>query len=115
MGCSLVASNIGSEHIEGLAGSGAIGPDSFLWPIGDFNGYCFSGVLFLFSAVLVIAVSRATPAPAEARVANLTLRSVSPEWKAGNRASWGLPDVLGSGAVLGLMLGIYLDFSFWLD
>lgn len=101
--------------LQTLTKSGAISRDSFLWPVGDFNGYYFSGVLFLFSVILVIAVSFATPAPAAAKVKNLTFKSVSPEWKSENRASWGVPDVLGSGAVLGLVLGIYFYFSFWLN
>ena len=101
--------------LQTLVKSGAIGRDSALWPIGDFNGYYFSGVLFLFSVIFVIAVSLATPVPLEAKVRNLTFGSVSSEWKAENRASWGLPDVLGSGAVLALLLGVYAYFSFWLD
>lgn len=101
--------------LQTLSKSGAITPESFLWPIGDFNGYYFSGVLFLFSVIFVIVLSLATPAPSAAKVENLTFRSVSNDWKRENRASWGLPDVLGSAGVLALVLGVYVYFSFWLS
>lgn len=100
--------------LQTLSKSGAITQESFLWPIGDFNGYYFSGVLFLFSVIFVIVLSLATPAPAAAKVENLTFSSVSNDWKRENRASWGLPDVLGSAGVLALVLGVYIYFSFWL-
>lgn len=100
--------------LQTLSKSGAITQESFLWPIGDFNGYYFSGVLFLFSVIFVIVLSLATPAPAAAKVENLTFSSVSNDWKRENRASWGLPDVLGSAGVLALVLGVYVYFSFWL-
>lgn len=100
--------------LQTLSKSGAITPESFLWPIGDFNGYYFSGVLFLFSVIFVIVLSLATPAPSVAKVENLTFSSVSKDWKRENRASWGLPDVLGSAVVLALVLGVYVYFSFWL-
>jgi SSS family solute:Na+ symporter len=82
--------------------------------IGDLNAYYFAGLLFLFSVALVVAVSLATPPPDEARIAGLTFASVTPEQRARNRASWGAPEVMGTALVLGLVLGLYLYFSFWL-
>ena len=93
----------------GWEGGGAIGA------IADFNGYYFSGVLFLFSIVLVTVVSMVTPAPPEAQIRGLTYASTTPEQRAENRASWGMPEVLGTVVVLGLVLGVYLYFSFWLS
>lgn len=101
--------------LQTLAKSGALAPESVLWPAGNFNGYYFAGILFLFSVVLVVAVSLATPPPAPSKVENLTFASVSEEARLANRASWGVPDVLGTGLVLALVLGVYLYFSFWLN
>ncbi|MDZ7639067.1 MAG: sodium:solute symporter [Bryobacterales bacterium] len=106
---------MGKLTLQTLTKSGVIGRESVLWPIGDFNGYYFSGVLFLFSVLFIIAVSLATLAPSEEKVKNLTFASVSSELRTENRASWGMVDVAGSGVVLALVLGVYVYFTYWLS
>jgi solute:Na+ symporter, SSS family len=106
---------MGKLTVQTFAKSGALAQDGVLRAIGDFNGYYFSGVLFLFSVALVIIVSMATPAPSEAQVRGLTYASVTREQAADNRASWGAGEVLWTAGVLGLVLAMYLYFSFWLD
>ena len=71
-------------------------------------------MLVVFSIFFVIAVSLATPAPSAEKVANLTFSSLSGEFQKENRASWGLPDVLGSALVLGMVLAAYVYFTYWL-
>ena len=105
---------MGKLTVQTLAKSGSISPESVWWPIGDFNGYYFSGVLFIFSVVLIVAISMATAAPSEEKTKNLTFASVSAELQRENRASWGMAEVLGSAVVLGLVLLVYLYFSYWL-
>jgi SSS family solute:Na+ symporter len=100
--------------IQTFTKSGALGSSGFLFEIGQFNGYYFSGILFVFSVVLVVAVSLATPPPAAEQIHNLTYASQTPENRAENRASWGAADVIGSLVVLGLVLGAYLYFTNWL-
>jgi SSS family solute:Na+ symporter len=106
---------MGKLTLQTLVKSGAIAQDGMLWEIGNFNGYYFSGVLFLFSVVFVIAVSLATPAPAPEKVANLTFASVSHEFAKENRASWGVPDLVGTAIVLGMVLTVYVYFTYWLS
>lgn len=106
---------MGKLTLQTLVKSGAIAQGGMLWEIGNFNGYYFSGVLFLFSVVFVIAVSLATPAPAPEKVANLTFASVSHEFAKENRASWGLPDLVGTAIVLGMVLTVYVYFTYWLS
>ncbi|OAM87169.1 sodium:solute symporter [Termitidicoccus mucosus] len=100
--------------VQTLAKSGALGDDGVLYSIGQYNGYYFSGLLFLFSIVLVIAVSLLAPPPPAAQIAGLTYGSTTPEQRAENRASWNWVDVAGSLAVIGIVLGVYAYFTCWL-
>jgi SSS family solute:Na+ symporter len=100
--------------IQTLAKSGMLAEGTVLRAIGDFNGYYFAGVLFLFSVAMVVGVSLVTAAPSEQQLLGLTYASTTPQQRAENRASWGASDVLGTAVVLGLVLAIYIYFSFWL-
>jgi len=100
--------------LQTLVRSGALAPSGVLGAIGAFNGYYFTGVLFLISVVLVIAVSYVTAAPPAAKVAGLTYQSITPEQGAEYRASVGAPDVIATVLVVALVVGTYLYFSFWL-
>ena len=106
---------MGKLTIQTLVRSGGWSGGELMTSIAEFNGYYFSGVLFLFSVVLVTVVSMLTPAPSEAQIRGLTYSSVTPEQRAENRASWGAPEVIGTVVVLGMVLGVYLYFSFWLS
>jgi solute:Na+ symporter, SSS family len=109
------ALGMGKLTIQTFAKSGGLAADGMLRAIGDFNGYYFSGVLFVFSLALVIAVSMMTTPPSEQQVRGLTYASVTREQSAENRASWGAGEVLWTAGVLGLVIGMYLYFSFWLS
>ena len=100
--------------VQTLVQSGAMAPTGLLGSIGAFNGYYFAGVLFLISVILIIGISLLTDAQPEAQIAGLTFGSVTAEHRAEDQASVGWPDYLGTAVVLGLVLGIYLYFSFWL-
>ena len=100
--------------IQTLTKSGMIAKTGVLGAIGEFNGYYFSGVLTVSIAALVIIVSLMTPAPSAEQVAGLTYGSRTPEQLAENRASWDWRDVAGSAVVLGLVVGGYLYFTWWL-
>lgn len=99
--------------VQTLYQSGSLDP-GVLATIGAFNGYYFSGVLLLISVTIIIGVSYATTPESEAQIQGLTFGSVSAAQKAENRASWGWKEVAGTAVVLGLVLGMYLYFSFWL-
>ena len=100
--------------VQTMYQSGALEPGGMLAAIGAFNGYYFSGVLLVISVVIIVAVSMVTPPESEEQIRGLTYRSVTPEQAAENRASWGWKEVAGTAVVLGLVLGLYLYFSFWL-
>ena len=80
----------------------------------EFNFLYYSGVLLLLSIILVIAVSYTSPAPSAEQVAGLTYGSLTDEDRREIRASWNKYDIAGTAVVLGLVLGFYLYFSFWL-
>ena len=100
--------------IQTLAKSQALSNGGILRAIGEFNGYYFSGVLFVFSVILVTLVSSVTQRPSDEKLAGLTYASMTAEQRASDRASWGTTEVVGTTVVLGLVLTIYLYFSFWL-
>jgi solute:Na+ symporter, SSS family len=105
---------MGKLTVQTLTRSGAVTGDGWLVAIGDYNGYFFSGVLFVFSAVFVVAISLATPAPSEAQIQGLSYGSQTPQQIAENRASWGATEVIGSAVVLGLVVVAYIYFTYWL-
>ncbi len=100
--------------IQAIFGHGKIENPAFLAAIGDFNFLYFTGVLFAISIVVVIAASFTAPPPDKAKLKGLTYASATEEDRKENRASWGWQDVVGTVAVLGGVLGMYLYFSFWL-
>jgi SSS family solute:Na+ symporter len=100
--------------LQSLTQSGMLAPTGVLGGIGAFNGYYFAGVLFLVSVVLIVGISYTAPAEPLAKLRNLTWSTVTPEDRLEARKTWGAPDVIGTVIVLGLVLGIYVYFSFWL-
>jgi SSS family solute:Na+ symporter len=58
----------------------------------------------------MVAVSYATATPAYEEISGLTFATVTEEQRAESRASWDRRDVLGSAAVLILILMAYLYF-----
>ncbi|MBL8175995.1 MAG: sodium:solute symporter [Bryobacterales bacterium] len=106
---------MGKLTIQTLAKSGSLSTGGLLQAIGDYNGYYFSGVLFVFSMLFVSIASMLTPAPSAAQVLGLTYASTTPEQRAENRASYSMADIAGTAVVLGLVAIIYVYFTFWLD
>jgi len=86
----------------------------WLVSVGQYNFLFASGWLLLLSVVTIVGVSLLTAPPKPEQIANLTYATLSREHKEENRASWGLTEVLLTVLVLGLVLGMYLYFSFWL-
>ena len=96
--------------IQAFFGAGkATNPAVLAW-IGDFNWLYGCAVLFAVSIVIIVVVSLVTPAPDPARLANVTYAGLD---KAVVRRSWNFWDVIATVLLLGLILGIYLYFSFW--
>ncbi|WP_345786106.1 sodium:solute symporter [Rubellicoccus peritrichatus] len=88
--------------------------DGPLADIAQFNFLYYSGVLFLISIILVISISMMTSAPDESKIKGITWAGLSGEDRIAIRESWDKWDILGTLIVLGLVIGMYLYFSFWL-
>src|SRR5690606_3732585 len=95
--------------IGGLAGG--YDPGSFLWIVNNIYFQYYSLVIFVVSCAVLIGVSYATAPPPAQQIAGLTFATVSAEDRAETRASWGRPDVIGTAAVLLLILFAYVYFS----
>jgi len=100
--------------LEALEGAGHLVDIPVLEPIGQFNFLYASGVLLVISVAIIIGVSLLTKKPSEEQIVGLTYATATKEQREENRASWNKWDVIGSAVVLGLVLVLYLYFSFWL-
>jgi len=82
--------------------------------VGKYNFLYATGWLLLLSIIVVVGVSLLTAPPNPAQIVGLTYATATPEQKKESRESWGLWEVALTVLVLGLVLGLYLYFSFWL-
>ncbi len=76
----------------------------------DVNWLFFSGGMFAFSILVMIAVSMFTKAAPEAQLRGLTFGSVSPEEKAMTRQSWDKWDVIHTSIILTITILFYIYF-----
>jgi SSS family solute:Na+ symporter len=96
--------------IQALFGEGKIESPSLLAAIGDFNFLYFSGVLFGITVITILLASRRGAPPDAERIRGLTFDSIDRE---AVRASWDGKDIAATAVVLGLVLMLYIYFSFW--
>jgi SSS family solute:Na+ symporter len=90
-------------------------PVGILQSIAQFNFLYYSGVLLAISILLVVGISLVTPKTPDAQMAGITFATLSEADKQDIRNSWDKWDLILTGVVLGLVVGIYLYFSFWLS
>lgn len=119
------AAGMAKLTLQALAGSAKANPSAnwaahFLdingvMAIGEFNFLYASGILFGISVLVTIGVSLLTAPQLPSTIENLTYATATRQQRLENRQSWNKWDVLGSGVVLGLVLALYLYFSFWLN
>lgn len=83
---------------------------SFLWIINNIYFQYWSLVITIVSAVVMLAVAYATPAPNYASIQSLTFGTATAEDKKKTRESWNTTDIVTSGIVLICILGAYLYF-----
>jgi len=95
-------------HLAGFENGYAQG--SFLWIVNNIYFQYYSLLVFVVSVVVMIVVSYMTAAPAEERLTGLTFATVTAEHRAESRSTWTRRDVMLSGAVLLLILAVYLYF-----
>jgi SSS family solute:Na+ symporter len=104
--------------LQALSGGGQeaiIKSPEWLVYVGQYNFLFASGWLLLISIVVIVGVSLLTAPPKYEQIVGLTYATATPEQKKERRESWGLVEVLMTVVVLGLVLGLYLYFSFWLN
>ncbi|MHC4554828.1 MAG: sodium:solute symporter [Planctomycetota bacterium] len=100
--------------IQGTAGAGKFAEGSMLQFIGDYNFMFASGWLLALSVIVVVTVSLMTKPPSLEQIENLTYSTATEAQRKENRESWNKWDVIATAVVLGLVLVMYLYFSFWL-
>jgi SSS family solute:Na+ symporter len=76
----------------------------------DINWLYFSFLLFVFTCVLIFAVSAVTKKAPPEQLAGLTYGSVTREQDAATRASFGFWELFHTGVVLAIIAGIYIYF-----
>jgi len=106
---------MGKLTIQTFFGSAKIPQPAVLATIGDFNFLYATGLLFAISLVVVLVASLASPAPAEEKWKGLTWKSVCAEAGDELRESWDTGNKILSALILGIVVAIYLYFSFWLS
>lgn len=104
---------MGKLTLQSMVQSGVIEAGTVWGALGAFNGYYFAGLLFLVSVGVLVGVSWATKAPSLEQLRGLTFRTLSIQAQSENRKTWDWRDVALTTVVLGLVLAIYLYFSFW--
>ena len=100
--------------IQALVGSETVTGPEWLVFIGHYNFLFFSGWLLGISVAVVVITSLLTPAQDPSTIKDLTYDTVTQAYKDDIRASWNKWDVIGTVVVLGLVVGMYVYFSFWL-
>ncbi|MEM8682682.1 MAG: sodium:solute symporter [Pseudomonadota bacterium] len=95
--------------LQGLAGNGA--ELGLLSGLASLNFLYFSGVLFVISMATILIASQTAPPEDAVRTRGLTFRSIDRE---AVRASWNRNDVVATAVIVGLILAVYLYFSFWI-
>jgi SSS family solute:Na+ symporter len=93
------------ELMKGQLGSG------LLYDFATMNFLYFCIALFVFSVVLMVAISLTSPAPDEANIKGLTFATTVAEDKKASRASWNQKDVLLTAVVLVFIVAIFMYFS----
>ena len=86
----------------------------FMANLARFNFLYYSGALLIISVTIVVTVSFFTKPASEEQIAGITYPTLSAEDKKEIRESWDKYDIILTLIVGGLVLGMYLYFSFWL-
>jgi SSS family solute:Na+ symporter len=100
--------------IQTFFGQGKIESPTVLAAIGDFNFLYATGLLLLVSTAVVIIASLLTKPQSSESLRGLTFQSIREEAGEELRASWDLGNKLLATAIIGIVIAIYLYFSFWL-
>ncbi len=84
---------------------------SFFWVINNMFFQYYSLLIFIVCAIVMVAVSYTSPAPALEKIQGLTIGTVSAEQKAETKATYRTVDIVVSVLVVMLILAAYLYFQ----
>ena len=84
---------------------------SFLWVINNIFFQYYSLLIFVICAIVMVAVSYMTQAPAYEKISGLTFSTMTDQDREESRASWNYKDVMHSLIVIGLIIAAYLYFT----
>jgi SSS family solute:Na+ symporter len=93
---------------EGYANGYSAG--SFNYIVNNMYFQYFSLAIFLICCAVMVVVSYATSAPAEAKLSGLTFGTLTDEQRRESRASWSAVDVMATCVVVGAILAAYVYF-----
>jgi SSS family solute:Na+ symporter len=88
----------------------ATGDSMFKYLFHDLNWLFFCGWMFLFCALVIIAVSLFTQAPREQQIRGLVFGTATPEQKAATRESWSAWDVIHTAVIILITVAFYVYF-----
>jgi len=91
--------------------AGGYAPGSFLWVMNHINFQYFSVLITVVSALVLIGVSLAGPAPDPKQIQGLTFATLSTSDRAKSRASWSGRDVAASAFIMSCILAAYSYFT----
>jgi SSS family solute:Na+ symporter len=84
---------------------------SFLWIVNNTFFQYYSLLIFLISIAVMIAVSYMTEQPDYAKIGGLTYGTRTAEDRKVSRATWNKWDVIGSAAILAIIITAYIYFT----
>jgi len=105
---------MGKLTLQTFFGADKIASPAVFAAIGDFNFLYATGILFFISILVVIGVSLISAPQDENAIRGLTFKSVREEAADELKATWDLGNKILSFLVIGVVLAVYLYFSFWL-
>ncbi len=100
--------------VEAFHSGGVFADDSLMAWFANFPFLYYSGVLLVISTAFIIIFSYTAPAPEKQQIEGLVYGSLTDQDRVEIRKSWDKFDVILTVIVLGLVVGMYLYFSFWL-
>ncbi|HEY5809794.1 MAG TPA: hypothetical protein VIT67_17610, partial [Povalibacter sp.] len=83
---------------------------AFIQTLVDINWLYFSFLLFVFTCVVILVVSKFTPKAPESQLAGLTYSSVTKEMTAEDRQSYGFWEIFHTVVIVGIIAAIYIYF-----
>lgn len=88
-----------------------LNPDGVLFAFGDMNFLVFSAWFFLFSILIAVGVSLATPPQSELQLRGLTSGTLSEQQKIENKASYNVWDIVASLIVVAIVAYVMIYFN----